>query len=196
MKRVLVCLSVILMIAGMAAAQQKTGPAESVSVQPSASVSDTVRLVKAEPFAYCALEMKGSYDQHGAAFMNLYQAAGAQGLAMNQTPFGVYWNSPDNTPADSLRWDLGFAMTGTQTLSAPLVLKKWAFPLTASIFYEGSYGSQSMGAVYGKLYAWISQNGYRPAGPMMEKFLTMPTQGADGEYSGRVEIAIPVAPVK
>jgi DNA gyrase inhibitor GyrI len=178
---------------GIVTGQEKTQPAGAAVV---AAAADTVVLSKVAPYSYCALEMRGSFDQHGAAFQNLYQQAGMQGLPGTAVPFGIYWNSPQDTPVDSLKWELGFALPEARTLAAPLVLKKWEFPLVATLTFEGVYGSEAQAAATGKLFEWIGKNGYRPAGPMMERFVTMPAQTADGGFSGRVEMVIPVAPVK
>jgi DNA gyrase inhibitor GyrI len=188
MKRVKgITLLVSIGLLGIVTAQEKTQPA---------AAADSVRLSKVEPYSYCALEMRGSFDQHGAAFQNLYQQAGMQGLPMTAIPFGIYRNSPLETPVDSLKWELGFALPEARTLAAPLVLKKWEFPLVAVLTFEGVYGSEAQNAANGKLFEWVGKNGYRPAGPMMEKFVTMPAQTADGGFSGRVEMIIPVVPVK
>jgi len=188
MKQIIVIgLSGLLGLSGIVAAQEKTQPT---------AAADSIRLSKVEPYSYCALEMRGSFDQHGAAFQNLYQQAGMQGLPMNATAFGIYWNSPENTSVDSLKWELGFALSEAKTLTAPLVLKKWEFPLVASMIFDGVYGSEAQAAATQALFAWIGKNGYRPAGPMMEKFVSMPTQDANGQFSGKVEIVIPVAPLK
>jgi DNA gyrase inhibitor GyrI len=198
-KIIVIVLAGFMGLSGIAMAQEKKEPAGAAGVtmvQASAAAADSVRLTKVEPYSYCAVEMRGSYDKHGTAFQNLYQQAGTQGLPMTAVPFGIYWNSPQDTPVDSLKWELGFALPEARTLAAPLVLKKWEFPLTASLFFEGVYGSEVYNAAYGKLFAWIGQNGYKPAGPMMEKYVTMPAQDAKGQYSGKVEIIIPVAKAK
>jgi hypothetical protein len=62
--------------------------------------------------------------------------------------------------------------------------------------FEGVYGSEAQTAAYRKLYEWVGKNGYRPAGPMMERFVTMPAQTTDGGFSGKVEMIVTVAPVK
>jgi len=185
-------------LSGIVMGQEKKEPAgaDIGATAKAPAVSDTVHLVQTTPFSYCAVEMKGSYDKHGAGFQSLYQAAGAQGLPMTAVPFGIYWNSPQDTPVDSLKWELGFALPEARPLTTPLVLKKWEFPMTASVSFEGAYGSEAQTAAYGKLFAWIGQNGYKPAGPLMEKFITMPTQDANGQFSGKVEIVIPVAAAK
>jgi len=198
MKKVIgIVLAGFMGLSGIVMAQEKKEPAGAAGVtMVQASAADSVRLIQVEPFCYCAVEMRGSFDKHGNAFQNLYQQAGTQGLPMTAVPFGIYWNDPRSVPVDSLKWELGFALPEARTLTAPLVLKKWEYPLTASIFFEGVYGSEAQTAAYGKLFAWIGQNGYKPAGPLMEKFISMPVQDAQGRTSGKVSIVIPVAKAK
>ena len=166
--------------------------AASILAQVATPPAEAVRVSSVEPYFYCALEMKGSFDQHSTAFQKLYENAGAQGLPMNSASFGIYYNSPENTPVDSLVWELGLPLTESKTLTAPLVLKKWEYPLVATLLFEGEYGSKEENAAYAKLGAWIKANGYAAKGPMMEKFLGMPTQNEKGAWVGKVEIVMPV----
>ena len=99
---------------------------------------ESICVIEIEPFSYCAVEMTGSYDQHGAAFGTLYQAAGTQSLDMTQIPFGVYYNNPNDTPEEELKWDIGFQVAEDTQLKEPLVLKKWEYTLLAKIGYEGN----------------------------------------------------------
>lgn len=185
---------IALFLAASGAALSQTDPA--AGEKPKAPVLESVRLVPVETFSYAALEMKGSYDQHGNAFMDLMQNAGAQGLSMAAAPFGLYFNSPDQVPADSLVWDLGIPCPDTARVKAPLVLKQYAFPLTAAQFFEGVFGSPEQNAATAALFAWIPANGYRPAGPMMERFVSMPMPTGDGGFTGRVEMVVPVEKMK
>ena len=147
-------------------------------------------------FAYCALEMKGSYDQHSTAFEKLYAESAQQGI-FGGPPLGVYYNSPGNTPVDSLTWDLGFRVPSGQTTKAPLVLKKWPYTTMAVLDYSGEFGGQDMVNAYTRLFTWIGKNGYRPAGPLMEEYLNAPSQDEKGFFVGRMNIIVPVekAPV-
>jgi len=142
-------------------------------------------------FAYCALEMKGSYDQHSAAFEKLYAASAEQGI-FGGYPFGVYYNSPNDTPVDSLKWDLGFRCPAGQTTKPPLVLKRWPYTMMAVLDYTGAFGGPDMVNAYNQLFKWIGEHGYRPAGPMMEEFLNAPSQDEKGMFVGRVNIVMPV----
>ncbi|MGD1048138.1 MAG: GyrI-like domain-containing protein [Candidatus Krumholzibacteriaceae bacterium] len=142
-------------------------------------------------FAYCALEMTGSYDQHGTAFQKLYEESAKQGI-FGGMPFGVYYNSPNDTPVEKLKWDLGFSLPAGKTPAAPLVAKKWEYTTMASLKYTGEFGGQPMIDAYARLYKWIGENGYQPAGPMMETYLNAPSQDEKGMWFGTMEINVPV----
>ncbi|MDM7925861.1 MAG: GyrI-like domain-containing protein [bacterium] len=192
MRKSMLCIALAFAARGAALSQTPAEPA----VQPKAPALESVRLVPVEPFSYAALEMRGSYDQHANAFMDLMQNAGAQGISMAAAPFGLYFNSPGTVAADSLVWDLGIPCPDTARVTAPLVRKKYAYPLTAALFFEGVFGSPEQNAATAALLAWIPANGYRPAGPMMERFVSMPMPTGDGGFTGRVEMVIPVEKVK
>jgi len=158
------------------------------------AVEKPVPVVQAKdvaPFMYAALEMTGSYDQHSQAFQDLYQNAGAQGVAMDQPPFGLYFNSPENTPQEQLKWDLGLPCSETVKLSPPLKLKKWEFEKVAVLTYTGPYEAEGAKA-FQTLFQWIGQNKYVFAGPVMEKFLSMPVADEKGQWSGTVEVSVPI----
>ncbi|MDD4856874.1 MAG: GyrI-like domain-containing protein [Candidatus Krumholzibacteria bacterium] len=174
--------------------------ARSVATNPGASADTSaaqaelplvVQLKVDTAFAYCALEMTGSYDQHGAAFQQLYGEAAKQGI-IGAMPFGIYWNSPSDTPAENLKWEIGFAVPAGKTPQAPLVLKKWEYTTMASLRYTGELGGEGMGKAMGAMYKWIGENGYRPAGPMMETYLSMPSPNEKGVFVGSMEIIVPV----
>ena len=105
---------------------------------------------------------------------------------------GIYWNSPSDTPAEKLKWELGFALPAGKTPVAPLVPKKWEYTTMASLKYTGEYGGQPMVDAYARLYKWIGENGYQPIGPMMETYLNAPSQDEKGMWFGTMEIAVPI----
>jgi DNA gyrase inhibitor GyrI len=144
-------------------------------------------------FSYVALEMKGSYDQHEAAFTKLYEEAMNQGI-YGGMPFGIYYNDPDDTPVEQLKWDVGFAAPAGGAPKAPLALKKWNYTTMASLKYRGVFGGEDMIQAYARVYRWIAENGYQPAGPMMEVFLNTPSPDENGVLYGAVQIIVPVKP--
>jgi AraC family transcriptional regulator len=156
------------------------------------AVKTEIEVVDIEPFAYAAVEMTGSYEQHAQAFMTLYSAAGQQGLAMTEAPFGIYHNSPEDTPEEELKWEIGMPVPADTKLAEPIVLKKWEFTKVAQLDFEGAIDSDEMKAVYYGMYEWIETSGYELAGPMMERFLSMPAENDKGEMVGKVQIVFPV----
>jgi AraC family transcriptional regulator len=193
----LCCILVLLTVAAVVAVASW---AQSAGTAPAAP-ADTTAAQKEQPpavelkvdtaFAYCALEMTGNYDQHQAAFEKLYQEAMKQGI-YGGMPFGIYWNSPANTPVEKLLWDVGFALPPGNAPKPPLTLKKWEFTTMVSLKYRGVFGGEEMGQTYGRLYQWIGENGYQPAGPLMEVYLNTPSPDEKGVLYGAVEIIVPV----
>jgi AraC family transcriptional regulator len=157
-----------------------------------------VQLVTVEPFDYCAVEMTGDYMKHGEAFETIYSEVSAQGLQIKDAPFGIYYNMPGQVPVEQLKWEVGQVLAEKKELKAPLTLKRWEFTTMVSAEYNGPFNSPEMGNVYQAIFAYIGQNGYVPAGPMMETFLNMPDETADGGWEGHVKVAVPVQkiPVK
>jgi AraC family transcriptional regulator len=165
--------------------QAQTPPAA-----PAATLS-AVEVKQITPYRYAALMMKGSYDQHSSAFQHLYQLAGEQNLGYDFQIFGIYFSDPSQVPVDQLDWQVGFALTEGQQIKEPLVEQKWDYEQIAVLTYDGPF-NEEMNKGPQALMTWIMSNGYTPVGPMMEKYLTMPTQNEQGIWTGAVEISEPV----
>jgi effector-binding domain-containing protein len=157
-----------------------------------AEKAQEIKVIEVEAFDYAAIDVTGSYDQHAVVFGQLYQAAGEQQLSMDKPPFGIYLNSPMDTPEDSLKWEVGLVVSADTDVKSPLIKKLWSLTPVATLHYEGVFSEESMGAAYGQLYGWVAQNGYTVTGPMLEKYLGPPTTNEDGEMSGKVDIWVPV----
>jgi DNA gyrase inhibitor GyrI len=170
-------------------AQEPTIDAETDT---SSAEDDAIEVKEMKPFTYCALEMKGSYEQEAAAFQTLFAEAGKQGIALNAVPFGIYWSDPDSAAVEDLEWEIGFAVPAGQKVADPLRKKEWGFDFVASTVYEGSFSEDAMTEVYGNVYRWIDEHGYVPAGPAMEKYPTMPLPDENGELRGTIELVIPI----
>jgi len=151
-----------------------------------------IEVMDLEPFSYIAVEMTGSYEQHPDAFMKLYSEAARQGLPMTEAPFGIYWNSPDDTAEEALKWEIGFAAPEGREIQAPLVMKKWEHARVLQKEFEGAIDSEDMRGVYYSMFDWMEKNGYELAGPMMERFLNTPSPNEKGEFIGKVQIIFPV----
>ena len=198
--RKLCCVLVLLALAALLGSvgwAQTAGTNAGVPVDTAAAQLETPKEVELRAdtaFAYCALEMTGSYDQHSAAFEKLYAEAMKQGI-YGGTPFGVYWNSPGDTPVEKLAWDVGFIVSSSQAPKEPLKLKKWEFTTAAVLEYSGAFAGEGMTNAYNAIFKWIGEHGYKPAGPMMETFLNIPSPNEQGVLVGSVEIVVPVEKV-
>jgi AraC family transcriptional regulator len=193
----LCCVSMMFAIAALVTAASWAQDECSVPGAPpdttAASAEETpqVELKTDTAFAYCAVEMTGSYDQHEAAFTKLFEEAMNQGI-YGGMPFGIYWNSPADTPVEKLAWDVGFMLPPGNAPKPPLAIKKWDFTTMASLKYRGVFGGADMDRAYGRLFQWIADNGYLAAGPMMEVFLNAPSPDENGVLYGAVEIVVPI----
>ncbi len=155
-----------------------------------------IEVIEIESFSYASVEMTGSYTQHPEAFMKLYTEAGKQGLPMTGAPFGIYWNSPNDTAEEDLKWEIGMIVPEDKEIQAPIVLKKWEHPTVVQRDFEGGIDSEELRAVYYAMYEWIGANGYEMAGPMLERFLNTPSPNEKGETIGKVQIVFPVQKTK
>ena len=174
------------------AAAKKTAPEKTADVPKEAPI----QIKEIEAFTYCALEMKGSYDQHGIAFNNLFAVAGSQRLPLDTAPFGIYFSDPSNTPEEELKWEVGIEIAEGTEVKRPLIAKKWQHMTVASKIYTGAFTEEAMGDAYGELMGWVRENGYFVCGPALERFLSEPEIDAEGGMSGAIEILIPVQATK
>ena len=111
---------------------------------------------------------------------------------MTGTPFGIYWNSPNDTAEEDLKWEIGMVVPEDKEIAAPIVKKKWEHTTVVQRDFEGAIDSDELHAVYYAMYEWIGSNGYEMAGPMLERFLSTPSPNEKGEMIGKVQIVFPV----
>jgi len=150
-----------------------------------------VQVKTIEVFDYAAVEMTGSYEQSGAAFGQLYQEAGIQGIAMDGQPMGIYYNSPEMVAEADLKWEIALPVPDASQVKEPLKGKTWKATEIATLVYEGPFDENYKGQ-YAKIIECITKKGLVPAGPGMEKFMSMPSEDENGVWSGKVEICMPV----
>ena len=86
---------------------------------------------------------------------------------------GVYYNNPDRVKPEELKWEMGFPVSAQAEVKAPLEKKEWKFTLVVSAVHKGPY--VETGKTVSKMVSWIQANKLIPAGPFLERFLTIPT---------------------
>jgi effector-binding domain-containing protein len=149
-----------------------------------------VQLVNSDSFYYCTLEMTGSYDQHPEAFMKLIDFCSTNNLEMIAA--GIYWNSPENTKPEDLKWELAVYVPNEMKVDEPFKIKKWEYNLSVAAEYDGIYLTEAEGKAFTDAYKYAADNGYKPIGPFVRRFLNQPMPTSDGRFAGRVQILIPV----
>ncbi len=125
------------------------------------------------PFSYCCIPQKGPFTEIEGVVMQLMQAIQEQKIAPAGPMIGIFYNSPDMVKPEELVWEMGFPVSAQVEVKAPLEKKEWKFTQVVSAIHKGPY--EKTGKTYLKMFEWMQANKLTLAGPVMERFLTMPT---------------------
>lgn len=152
-----------------------------------------VEIKTTEPMTVAYLPMKGPYAQIPEAMGRLYGWVAQHGMQPTGMPTSVYYTAPDAGPESEALWELLAPIAGDVAEQQPdesgCGVKHLGPQLVASALYRGPY--EAIGSVYEELGAWIATNGYSPAGPPSETYLSDPADTAPEDYL--TEIRFPVA---
>ena len=141
------------------------------------------------PFTYAYLECQGSYQRIPAKIDLFMQEFFKQNLMPAGNFLGMYLNSPGQVKEEELQWRLGFPVPADSAIAAPLLKGECKATRVALYLHVGPY--DKVGAAYGKVFEFIEKNGYKVAGPPMEKYLDMDPMAVKPEEL-RTEINVPV----
>jgi len=151
-----------------------------------------VTVKKTEPMTVVFISKKGPYSLINQAFGELYGWIGEKGCIPSGPPVGVYFNSPEQVPAEELLWELCSPIAGDVAPSSPdergVGIKRVEGAEVASTIHKGPY--EQIGPVYGALVGWIMENGYQIAGPSEEVYLSDPDKTPPAELL--TEVRFPV----
>lgn len=145
------------------------------------------------PFSYCCIPHKGPFTEIEGIIGQLMQAIQEQKIAPAGPMIGVYYISPDMVKPEGLLWEMGFPVSPKVEVQPPLEKKEWKFTLVVSAIHKGAY--EETGKTYNKMFEWMKENKLTPAGPVLERYMTMPTPDTKPEDL-RSEIWIPCQKVK
>ena len=148
-----------------------------------------VQIKDSTPFTYAYLECQGSYQQIPAKIGLFMQEFFKQNLMPAGNFFGLYLNSPGQVKEEELQWRLGFPIASEAVVAAPLQKGEFNFTKIAAYLYVGPY--EKVGDTYGKIFQFIDQNGFKAAGPTMEKYLDMNPEAVKPEER-KTEINLPI----
>jgi len=136
-----------------------------------AAQNTAVSIQTIEPFAYFCIEYKGTYTQIQEAIAKMAEEMRHQNVAPAGPLMGIYYNSPASVSVEELQWEVGFPMTPQALIQPPLVMKEWNYTQVAVSLHQGAY--EDTPDTITKIIDWMRENGYVPAGPIMERYLDM-----------------------
>ncbi len=132
----------------------------------------SVSVKQVTPFVYCCITHKGPFSQIQNVMGQLMMSSQAQNIFPVGPPFGVYYIDPDEVKPEELVWEVGFPIMAQSMPLAPLEKKQWNYTLVATAQHTGPY--EKAGETIAKIFEWMTANDYVQAGPILERYLTMP----------------------
>jgi effector-binding domain-containing protein len=159
-----------------------------LSAQEETQKKEFVSVKEVSPFSYCCIPHKGPFTEIEGIIGQLTHSVQEQKVALAGTMIGVYYNSPDMVKPEELVWEMGFPVPAQTEVKAPLEKKEWKFKLICSAVHKGPYEETSQ--TVSKMYEWMQAKKLMPAGPVLERYLTMPTPETKPEDL-RTEVWVP-----
>jgi AraC family transcriptional regulator len=127
---------------------------------------------KATNLAY--IENRGPYDAvpWEDYIKRLYTWAKEQKVMPGFHPMATYYDSPEKTPSENLRSDVGITYKGKAREQAGVKIRRLPAMRIATISHKGP-GSEFKNT-YTKLSEWIEKKGYEISGPAIEVYSKKP----------------------
>ncbi len=159
-----------------------------LNTQEKAPEKEFASVKEVSPFSYCCIPHKGPFTEIEGVVMQMMKAIQEQKIAPAGPMIGIFYNSPDMVKPEELQWEMGFPVSAQVEVKAPLEKKEWKFTSVVSAIHKGPY--EEAGKTVSKMFEWMQANKLTPAGPVMERYLTMPTPDTKPEDL-RSELWIP-----
>jgi effector-binding domain-containing protein len=137
-----------------------------------------------------ALPMRGSLKQQQGAIYKILDYAKAR-TVKSQSLFCLYYNRITKVPIDSLKWEVVLDVSAGTQAEAPFQVRVVPERQAAVVVCTGAYsGTADCCAL---LYEWIAANGYVPAGPLEEHWLSDAAQTRADDCQTRIVVPVTVA---
>jgi len=137
----------------------------------SAAQTPEVSIQTIEPFVYFCIEYKGPFTQIQEAIAKMAEEMRSQNAGPAGPLMGIYYNNPAQVSVEELQWEVGFPTTPQTLIQPPLVKKEWNYTQVAVCLHQGAY--EDTADTITKIIDWMTEKGYVPAGPIMERYLDM-----------------------
>ncbi len=155
---------------------------------PKAPQTQDIEVKEVSPFSYVYVAHKGPFTEIGNVIGKLMQATQSRNIFPAGPMIGVYYNSPDEVRPEELEWEIGFPISAQVNVPEPLKKKVWNITSVVSAVHKGAY--EETGKTITRMLEWMQEKELIQAGPVLERYLTMPTPETRPEDL-RSEIWIP-----
>jgi AraC family transcriptional regulator len=151
------------------------------------NAEEEISVKEVTSFTYVCLPHKGSFADMPEVIGRMWQHTRQQNIFPSAAMIGVYYSTPDLVAPEELEWEIGFPITPQILVQAPLEKKLWNFTNVISTVHIGPY--ETIGDTYTKIKEWMETNNYLHAGPILERYLSDPSQVSP--EAQRTEIWVP-----
>jgi len=148
-----------------------------------------VEIKTVQPFAYCCIHHIGPFTEIEDVINQIFPVMQSQHISPGGAMIGVYYSDPQLVAPENMEWEIGFPCSAQASPLKPLEKKAWSFDQVASAIHTGPY--EKTGETYIRIFEWMEANGYEQVGPVLEKYLNMPSPDIN-PAALRTEIWIPV----
>ena len=133
-----------------------------------------IKVKKTKPFKLAYIRHVGSYSEipFDKYISKLYEWAREKKVRPGFRTMGIYHDSPEETPPEKCRSDIGIPIKGDVKPEGEVKIKEMSSMDVAVIKHKGPASQYS--DTYKELSEWIEENGYEWAGPAMEVYTKKP----------------------
>ncbi|HLP46525.1 MAG TPA: GyrI-like domain-containing protein [Candidatus Kapabacteria bacterium] len=137
---------------------------------------------------YAYMEFTGPYNDMQNQINKFIAEFFGQGLTPAGPSLSLYFNSPAEVKPEELRWAFGFIVSPEIAPKEPI--KKMELKKQQAVVYLHKGPYTNLAKSYEIAWKFLTDNGYRVAGPMAEKYLNNPMEVTPENL--QTEIIIPV----
>ena len=131
----------------------------------------------------------GPYGEIDEKIKEFIDFIGAEGIETTGDLGGAFYDDPAVTRPEETRYEIRIPVASGTIVPAPYEVQVTPPMTTAAVLLIGDY--EGIATLYPDIYEWIGNNGYEPAGPLMEIYLVHPGSGVPPEEY-ETEVHVPV----
>jgi AraC family transcriptional regulator len=148
-----------------------------------------IRVVTIPSRTVLALPHQGPYREMEPVVDRYVDYLEAQGIPPEGDLMAAFFDDPGKVPEAETRYEIRIPVAAGTKAEAPFLVKELPQSTTTAVTLRGDYAK--IAKRYGEIYDWIDENGYEPAGPLIEVYLIHRGAGVPpSEY--RTEVHVPV----